>query len=63
MNKDTRKNQKFNSLVINKLIVKFDLTGFYIRQCLKGERNSLTSDKIRKEYKKLVKKVENALNQ
>ncbi len=63
MNKRTKKNQKFNSQVINTLIKKHGFTGYYIRQCLKRERNSLTSDTIRKEYSQLVKKVENVLNQ
>lgn len=62
MSKSTTKYRKFNSQVINKLSEKHDLTGYYIRQCLKNERKGLTSDKIRKEYKLLVKQVENALN-
>ena len=63
MSKSTTKYQKFNSQVINKLEEKFGLTGYYIRQCLKNERNSITADTINKEYKRLVKQVENALNQ
>ncbi|MDB0603150.1 hypothetical protein PL373_18865 [Tenacibaculum maritimum] len=63
MNKRTNKNQKFNSVVINRLIEKYGFTGYYIRQCLKDQRNNETADTIRKDYKRLVKQVENALNQ
>jgi len=63
MNKSTKKYKKFNSQVINKLSEKYSLTGYYIRQCLKGERNSVTSDKLCREYIQLVKQVENVLNQ
>ena len=51
MNKPTNKNQKFNSIVINRLVKKYGLTAYYIRQCLKNERNNETSDTIKKEYK------------
>ena len=61
MFKNTQKRNKWNSLVVNKLSEKHGFTGYYIRQCLKGERNSLTSDTIRKEYKQLVLKIENFL--
>lgn len=63
MSKSTQKRQSFNSQVVNKLSEKYELTPYYIRQCLKGERNSITSDTIRKEYRRLKKEVENALNQ
>ena len=61
MFKNTQKRNKWNSLVVNKLSEKHGFTGYYIRQCLKGERKSLTSDTIRKEYKQLVLKIENSL--
>ncbi|AOR29577.1 hypothetical protein FORMB_25600 [Formosa sp. Hel1_33_131] len=63
MNKSTKKNNKFNSQVVNKLSEKHGFTTQYIRQCLRGDRNSLTSETIRKEYKKLAKEVETVLNQ
>jgi len=62
MSKSTKKYNKFNSLVINTLSEKHGFTKQFIRQCLRKDRNSLTSDTIRKEYKQLVKKVENVLN-
>lgn len=63
MSKSTQKRQSFNSQVVNKLSEKHGLTAYYIRQCLKNERNSITSDTIRKEYKQLVKQVNQVLNQ
>lgn len=62
MDKNTQKRNKWNSLVVNKLSEKHGFTTYYIRQCLKGDRDSLTSDTIRKEYKELTKEVEDALN-
>ena len=63
MDKSTKKNNKYNSQVVNKLSEKYGFTTQYIRQCLRGDRNSLTSDTIRKEYKKLAKEVDTVLNQ
>ncbi|WP_159284243.1 hypothetical protein [Tenacibaculum maritimum] len=63
MDKSKNKRQSFNSQVVNNLSKKHGLTAYYIRQCLKKERNSITSDTIRKEYNQLVKQVENILNQ
>jgi hypothetical protein len=63
MHKDTPKNKKYNSLVINKLIEKFGFTGYYIRQCLNGSRNNVTADTVKKEYKRLIGQVQHALNQ
>ncbi len=61
MNKSTKKNNKFNSQVVNALSKKHGFTTQYIRQCLRGDRNSLTSDTIREQYKKLTKEVDNIL--
>ncbi len=63
MSKNTEKRQSYNKVVVNKLSEKYGFTKHYIRQCLRGDRNSLTSDTIRKEYNGLVKKVEKALNE
>ena len=61
MDKSTKKNNSFNSAVINALSDKHGFTTRFIRQCLTGDRNSLTADTIRKEYKTLVKEVEEIL--
>ena len=61
MRKNTRKNTKWNVLVINKLSSIHGFSTFYIRQCLRGDRNNITADTIRKQYKEMDAKVEQAL--
>jgi len=63
MSKSNQKQNKYNPLVIEQLSARHGFTKIFIRQCLKGDRNSITADTIRKEYKELVKKVTEALNQ
>lgn len=53
--------RRYNTVVVAELSERYEFTKMFIRQCLSGNRNSLTADRIRKEYKELVKKVENAL--
>lgn len=66
-NKAVRKsNQKYNSYnptVMDHLADKWGITKTYIRQCLNGTRNSTTADRIKKEYRETLKRVEKALNQ
>jgi len=62
MNKSTIKRNKFNELVINRLQKKWGVTKHYIRMALRGDRTSETCEEIVKDYKRLVKEVENALN-
>lgn len=62
MNKCNQKPNRYNPVVVQQLSEKHGFTKIFIRQCLKGDRNSLTADTIRKEYKDLVKKVTAALN-
>lgn len=56
-----RTNKKFNHLAVKRLAVKYGLTEYYIRQSIKGDRNSETSDKIRKEYKTLCIKLDKVM--
>lgn len=59
MDKCKRKKQNsYNPVAVKALSEKYSLTPYYIRQCLRGDRKSLTSDTIYKEYKKLVSKIE-----
>jgi len=57
-----KKQETWNPLVLEKVHQKFGFTKFYIRQCLRGDRNNETSDAIQKEYKRLCKEVEAVLN-
>ena len=63
MSKATKKRQSYNAGAIKALVDKHGFTAQYIRQCLRGDRNSITSDTIRKEYNALVKPLEKNINQ
>ena len=62
MNKCKRKKQIYNQEVLTALSKKYGLTKYYIRQTLGGKRNSLISDQLKKEYKKMVLGIENLIN-
>jgi hypothetical protein len=59
MSKETKKNKKYtyDQRILEALVVKYGLTATYIRQCLSGNNTSLTSDKIKADYKELEKNV------
>ncbi|MBW3518573.1 hypothetical protein [Flavobacterium sp. NKUCC04_CG] len=57
--KTTRR--KYNTLVINEIFIKYGYTKMFIRQCIKGERNSITALKIAEEYELLNKKIQGVL--
>lgn len=64
MNKcNAKKQNSYNPVAIKALSDKYDLTKYYIRACIRGDRNSLTADTIRKEYKTLVKKIDNIVKE
>jgi len=58
---ENKKKNKWNAIVINRLAQKHGFTKYYIRQCLRRDRNNNTADIIRREYRELVLKVEQAL--
>ncbi|MEO4004260.1 MULTISPECIES: hypothetical protein [unclassified Flavobacterium] len=57
------KYNKYNVLVINRLSEKYGFTGYYIRQCLRGDRKNLTADQLRKEYNMLSKAITKLLKE
>ncbi|THF51091.1 hypothetical protein E6C50_04745 [Flavobacterium supellecticarium] len=57
------KYNKYNVLVINRLSQKYGFTGYYIRQCLRGDRKNLTADQLRKEYNNLSKAITKLLEE
>lgn len=65
MNKGTKKDEKFkyNRQIIDKLVEKYGMTNYYIRQCASGKRSGITPDKIQKEYRQLSKAAEDAVSQ
>ncbi|HLV51475.1 MAG TPA: hypothetical protein VKY44_05915 [Flavobacterium sp.] len=55
MGKPKKKNRKiYNTEVVNALIEKYGFTKYFIQQCLRGDRNSITADQIRKDYKSMT---------
>ena len=58
-----KKYNKYNASVINALIEKHGFSGRYIRQCVSGERTSLSADKIRKDYQSMVAPSENKVKE
>lgn len=60
--KPTVQKQQYNKLVVNRLIEKHGFSKMYIHQSLREERNSESSEKIRKDYAAMCKEVEEVLN-
>lgn len=56
-----KKNNSYNVLAVSAISKKFKVTEQYVRQCIKGDRKSINADCIKKEYKSLVKKIENLI--
>lgn len=53
----TKKHNSYNVDAIKALVKKYDLTAQFIRQSLRGDRTSKTSEKIKQDYKQLVKEI------
>jgi len=61
MNKSTNKRNKYNTLVVVQLAKKWGVTTRFVTMSLRADRESETAEELKKEYKKLVKQVEAAL--
>jgi Mor family transcriptional regulator len=53
-----KKYNSYNATAISALEKKYDVSKQFIRQSLRGDRTSKTSDKIAADYKELVKEVD-----
>ncbi len=60
---EKNKYNKYNVLVVNRLAEKYGFTGYYIRQCLRGDRKNLTADQLRKEYNSLSRAITKLLEE
>ncbi len=63
MNKGTKKKENYhqhNVDAINALVEKFGLSAYYIRQSVKGNREGVVPDRIKKEYQMICKELEKA---
>ncbi|PKH50788.1 hypothetical protein CXF68_08855 [Tenacibaculum sp. Bg11-29] len=61
MNKSTNKRNKYNTLVVMQLAKKWGVTTRFVTMSLRADRESETAEKLKKEYKRLVKQVEAVL--
>jgi hypothetical protein len=59
MNKNnTKKNNTYNVVAVNAISEKRGISKQYVRQCIKGDRNSISADIIKKEYRDMVRMIE-----
>lgn len=61
MDKSKKTKAKYNSynhIAVKAVSKKWDMSPQYVRQCLRGDRKSLSADSIRSDYAALVKEVE-----
>jgi hypothetical protein len=58
----TAQKRQYNKLVVKRLMEKHGFSKMYIHQSLREERNSESSEKIRKDYTIMCKEVEAVLN-
>jgi hypothetical protein len=54
---NTKKYNSYNSFAVNAISDKLKISKQYVRQCLKGDRKSVSADYIIKEYNTIVKKM------
>lgn len=52
----------YNTLVIEELSKRYGVTGYYIRQCIRGTREGLMPETLKNEYHRLDKAVKKALS-
>lgn len=63
MSKSTIKRQNYNTQVVERIAKKWGVTPRFVTMALKGDRDSETAETIKKDYKRLVKEVNNIINQ
>ena len=63
MSKSIKKStEKWNVSVLNALAAKYDFSQRYIKQCITGDRTPIFADRIKAEYRSLVKGIEDVLS-
>lgn len=58
MNKSTNKREKYNQTILKELATSYGVGVDNVRKALRGDRHSEKSEKIRKDYKKACKALE-----
>ncbi len=57
-----QKKGSYNSLIVDRLKKKYGVSRRYITMSLSGDRVSETSDSIKKDYRRLSERIDQALN-
>jgi hypothetical protein len=64
MNKNTtKKNKSYNVIAVKAISEKWNISKQYVRQCVKGDRNSISADNIKRDYLDLVRKIDKLLSE
>ena len=61
MDKPTKKRANYNTTVVDRLKEKYGVSKRFITMSLSGDRESETSEAIKKDYKTMLKEVNNVL--
>lgn len=63
MNKPTKNKAKYNTTIVERLKEKYGVSKRFITMSISGDRKSETSDAILKDYKTMIREVNNVLKQ
>ncbi len=67
MDKNTQKRLSFNTQIVKVLSSSYDVSEYFVRECIKGNKTSLKADEIKKKYHELnnptVEKINEFKNQ
>jgi len=61
MDKRTNKKPKYHELIIERLITKYGVSGRFIRMSLNGDRESETSESLKKDYPLMLRAISELL--
>jgi hypothetical protein len=53
MDKNTQKRLSFNTQIVKVLSSSYDVSEYFVRECIKGNKTSLRAEVIRKKYNEL----------
>jgi hypothetical protein len=63
MDKPTKKRLSYNTEIIKALSSAYEFSEYFIRECVRGNKKSLTADKIRKEYNDMNNPTQNKIQE
>jgi len=53
MDKNTQKRLSFNTQIVKVLSTSYDVSEYFVRECIKGNKTSLRAEVIKKKYNEL----------